>query len=169
MKFDEVTYKMYKIKLKFIGLAIIYIVLFSGLSGCSQKEVTLEIVSELLFDNLELLTLSKEFPQTSYELNVAEINILKHSILRGFELSEHTENITPDYFGGGFAVFHITKSNKSGGTLIYDKTDGYMYISKVLVHDKNKREYEKRQSLFNKYLLGVYRFRPSEEIEELLK
>lgn len=159
---------MYKFNMKSIVLAVSCIVFFIGLVGCIQKEVTLEKVSELLFDNVELVTLSKEFPRTSHELNAEDIEILSHSILTGSELSEHMEDITPDYFNGGFAVFHITKFNKSGGTIIYDKTSGYMYVAKVLVHDKNKKEYEQRQSLFNKYLLGVYRFRPSADINKLL-
>lgn len=150
-------------------LTIVCFIILVGINGCVQREVNLEIVGELLFDNVESLTISKDFPRPSQDLNKDDIEILKHSILYGSELSEYFEDITPNYFKGGFAVFHITKINKSGGTLIYDKTSEYMYVRKILVHDKYKKEYEKSQIQFNKYLMGVYRFRPSDEIKKLMK
>ena len=160
---------MFKFVFKSIILTISCIVFIIGLNGCIQREVNLEAIGELIFDDVEILTLSKDFPRNSYALSANEIEILRNSILNGSELSEYSEDITPKYFNGGFAVFHITKVNKSGGTLVYEKTSRYMYVRKVLVHDKHKKDYEKRQSLFNKYLMGVYKFRPSDEIEKLVK
>lgn len=153
---------------KYIIFAIICMIGGIGLNGCSQREVNLEIVDELLFENIEIVAISQGFAQNFYDLSEKEIEILRTSIRNGTELSELQEDTTSS-LQNEVIVFDITKKNKTGGNIIYDEATKYLYIPKVLVHDKNKREYEKRQSLFNKYLLGVYRFRPSEEIEELLK
>lgn len=159
---------MFKKVNKRIILVIISIIGIIVFNGCSQREVGLETVDELLFENIEIVAISKGFAQSFYDLNENEIKILRTSIRNGTELSELQEDTTSS-LQNEVVVFDITKKDKTGGNIIYDEATKYLYIPKSLVHYKNKREYEQRQSLFNKYLLGVYRLRPSADIKKLLK
>ena len=155
---------MYKYNRLISSLCLCLLVLL--MNGCGPEDVTPKIISELLFKDVQRVRYMKEFPQLS-ELNKEEIQILKTAIYNGTDLVCLSNDSMPNGFQSGYLYFKINKPLISAD-LFYNKNDGFMLIEKNEVHGENRRKYELRPSLFKKYLVGVYRLRPSKEISKLV-
>ncbi len=138
------------------------------LIGCSQ-EITLRDIDKLIFEDVKSASMNPDFLIQAVFLEENQINILRQAVQDGSELTDLVNENIPYYFQKGYASFELDRIDKKVIHLVYDLRSGYMYVPKVQVNEKKMAEYERRVSLYEKYLLGTYRFKPSSEIEKLIK
>lgn len=97
-----------------------------------------------------------------------EIDLLKDIIKNSTELTEISNQETPD-FSNGFATFIVTWNTKEACNLWYEKNSGYCYLYKVNVHLKEEEVHQFDGQWKQKYLMGTYRFRPGKEINLIIR
>lgn len=135
--------------------------------GCNPEEVTPKTIADSIFANVKEIRLTYEFPKNR-KLSDEEIKLLKDSIEDSTELETITNDEIPAPFQPGYSFFRITKIGQSGASITYDKTNGFLIIPKIHVHQDKIKEYEQKLSLVRKYLEGAYRLRPSKEFDKLI-
>lgn len=148
-------------------ILIISIWLLSFIIGCNSEEVTPKMIADSIFANVKEINFTYEFPKYR-SLSIEEIKILKNSIEDGIRLADIESNATISHFQPGYSFFGITKTTKTGVNIAYDKTNNFLIILKIHVHQDKIKEYEQNLNLFRKYLKGAYRLRPSKEFDKLI-
>jgi len=137
--------------------------------GCNQKkELSLTEIEKLMFANFTSVSSIEGFPGEFKPLGNEQIIILRSAIRNGIDLSEIENEDVPDSEQVGNIEFQIDKSDHTVISLVYSRQNNFCYISKIDVNYKNEDEYRRQMILVNKYLKGIYKFRPSREIEKLL-
>lgn len=155
---------MYKKNIAWIILIICLTMIFIG---CISEEETPKLIADLLFKDVKEVRFMYELHKTR-ALNNDEVRILKDSIVNCSELISLSDKEMPKTFEAGYLYFRIAKISRYGIGIFYDKENKYMFIRKGQVHQEKMQEYEQKPSLFSKYLIGIYRFHPSEEIYKLV-
>lgn len=135
-----------------------------------QPPVTLTDIEKLLFADMESVKLRLSKNDKFRDLTSDEIIILRNSFISGRELGEaskqETEPISNDYQN---PVFLLEWSGKQQCDFWYDKASGYIYVEKCQVFRKEWKNHEFDFKWLKKYINGGYRFKPSPEIEEIIK
>jgi len=151
------------VKLMIIGIICLIIV------GCVQ-DITLKNIDTLIFDDLAMVFLHEDSPSANTpKLTTDQIRILRKSIQSGTELTDLPNGSMPNYFQEGYSDFIVNKSTHTSLDLVYNRRDGYMYVFKVQVNYKEEAKYKRFVSSYEKYLMGIYKFKPSKEINKLVK
>jgi len=135
-------------------------------SGCGPKDISTKEIADLLFKDVIGVKYMEHFPEFK-EMNDKDISILKKSIQNSSYLSSVPNEEMPTTIFG-YVLFKIQRENHSSVEIYYSKKDGYMFVTKIQVHENNRKKYEQRLSTFKKYLDGAYKFRPSNEINFLM-
>ncbi|MCL6559230.1 MAG: hypothetical protein K6U74_10620, partial [Firmicutes bacterium] len=99
-----------------------------------------------------------------------EIIILRNCIRNGANLTEIADKDVPDFTSENFVAFIITWKDNWSTNLFYDRINHYMYIYKDQVRFRDKSKYRNLIiEIYNKIMLGVFKFRPSNSVKKLLQ
>ncbi|MCL6613394.1 MAG: hypothetical protein K6U03_02040 [Firmicutes bacterium] len=157
---------------KIVKKYFIATVLIIYISGCKTDNYAIDVkkIEQLLFQDVqrvEMIITSSEVKT----LNNQEIRILRTCIRNGTELTEiHDKdmpNITTETTN--FVIFIITWKDNWSTNLFYDRMNHYMYVYKDQVRFRDKTRYRNLTiEIYNKIMLGVFKFRPSNSIKKLL-
>jgi len=150
-----------------IIVTLISIIIFGSLGCMQNKELTLIEIEKLIFTELESVSTIEGFPGRVNVLNDEQIKILRNVIRNGQELIDITNGVVPGVEEDGNIQFEITKMDRNGINIIYCRRDGFCYVSKIQVNYQEEERYIHQKSLIDIYLKGIYKFRPSKEIEKL--
>lgn len=131
--------------------------------------VTLKEIESSFFQQYEFLHLSQTPDGTSRKLTAAEVDLLRNSFKNGSLLQEiSNENLSVIANNQSNVVFTIEWSGKELGHFWYDKSSGYLYISKMSVFHTELKERYFDLNWVKKFVQGAYRFKPGNEFSKLL-
>ena len=149
---------------------IILLLLTMYISGCKPDDYTIDLkkIAQLLFQDVQrvemIITSSK-----IKTLNNQEINILRNCIRNGMELTEISDKDAPNFASENFIAFVVTWKDNCSTNIFYDQINHYMYIYKGQVRFRDKTKYNNLTvEMYNKIMLGIFKFRPSNLVEKLL-
>jgi hypothetical protein len=155
---------------KNMALMIMLCIVIFSLMGCVyEKEQTLVEIEKLLFNKLDSISTNEGYPGKFKPLSNEQIKLLRSVICDGTGLTGIVNAELPDYYQNGYIQFKISKTDCFESDLIYCREENYCYISKIHVNYEKEAVYKRDQSLIEKYLMGIYKFRPSKKIRELLR
>jgi hypothetical protein len=135
-----------------------------------QPPVTLSDIEKSLFSKMESIKLSLSEYAEFRDLTADEINILRRSFALGTNLEEvpnkEVEKISMNHEN---PVFILEWSKNQMCNFWYDKENGYIYVDKYQVFHEEREEHEIDVNWLKKYADGGYQFKPSQEIEKIIK
>lgn len=149
---------------------IILLLLTMHISGCKTDNYAIDLkkIERLLFQDVqrvEMIITSSEIKT----LNDQEIKILRSCIRNGIDLTEISDKDASDFASENFIAFVVTWKDNCSTNLFYDRINHYMYIYKGQVRFRDKTKYNNLTvEMYNKIMLGIFKFRPSSSIEKLL-
>ncbi|NLY76332.1 MAG: hypothetical protein GX075_13700 [Firmicutes bacterium] len=128
--------------------------------------LTMQNVQEFLLKGLHIVFLIKE--ENLELLSANKTQLLKESILTGMDFKEVTyTEINEKEAIKSNPQFLITTDNNIA-FLIYDIATGYLYIRKKDIYQKNEADHYYDEKWRNKFLMGGYKIKLSEEFRQII-
>ena len=132
-----------------------------------EPPITLANIEELLFENIKFINILISEDKKFRELTKEEIEIFRLAIKNGSELKE-SEKKDVNIDSVNRIVFDLRWIGNRGGNIWYDKESRLLFVAKTDVHSKDWEKHEFDLKWIEKYIIGFYIFKPSQEIQKIL-
>ena len=137
--------------------------------GCNNQnfQMTTHRIEQLLFNDVKQVKMIVK-SQPSRELIIEEIRVLRTSIRNATNLTELDDKDMPDINTKSIVTFIITWNDCTICNLFYDRDNQNMYLYKDQVRFRDKTKYKIRPGEYDKLMLGIFRFHPSDRMRDLV-